>query len=440
MNRWWRVTALMAALAMLAVACGDDDDDAADDGGTATTRGDLAGETVEVMAKWTGAELEAAEQVMAAFTEETGIEVDLQGVGDDLPTILSTRVEGGDPPDVGVLPQPGLLTDFAERGVLQPIEDIVGETVDGSYAPVWRELGSHDGTLYGLWFKASNKSLVWYNVPTFDEAGAEVPETWDELLALSGDLSDAGVTPMAVGGSVGWVLSDFFENVYVRTAGAEMYDQLAAHEIPWTDQSVKDALTTMRDMIGNPDFVARGLSGALQVGFEDSVKLVFGESPEAAMVAEGEFVVNTIREETEAEAGTDYDFFEFPSIEGSDPSVIFSGDVAVLFEDNPAAQELIRFLATPAAGEVWAALGGFLSPNQDVDLSVYPDDLAREAARILAEADVGRFDLSDQVPAALGATAGSGIWGRLQDWLSNPSDIDGITQRLEQEAQAAYGS
>ena len=437
MNRWRRLVALLTVLALAAVACGDDDDDGGTAGGD--TDGDLAGQTVEVMAKWTGAELEAAEDVMAEFTERTGVEVNLQGVGDDLPTILSTRVEGGDPPDIAILPQPGLLTDLAARGELQPLEDIVGEAVDEGYAPVWRELGSYEDTLYGVWFKASNKSLVWYNVPTFAEVGAEPADTWDDLLALSGDLSDAGVTPMAVGASAGWVLSDFFENVYVRTAGPDLYDQLAAHEIPWTDQSVKDALATMGEMIGNPDYVARGLDGALQVGFEDSVKLVFGEDPEAAMVAEGEFVVTTITGETEADAGTDYDFFGFPSIEGSDPSVIFSGDVAVLFEDNPAARELIRFLATADAAEVWAGLGGFLSPNQDVDLAVYPDDVAREAARLLAEADVGRFDLSDQVPAALGATAGSGIWGRLQDWLSNPSDIDGITQRLEQEAQAAYG-
>jgi alpha-glucoside transport system substrate-binding protein len=429
-----RLVALLGVMALAAAACGggDDDDDA-----TSGTTGAGAGDTVEMIAKWTGGELEAAQAVMAAFTDETGIQVDLQGVGDDLPTILTTRIEGGNPPDVAQLPQPGLLVDLAERGALLSIEDVVGDAVDERYAPVWRELGSHDGTLYGVWFKAANKSTVWYRVPAWEDAELEPPETWDDWVTASQDLLDAGTKPLAVGGADGWVLSDWFENVYLRMAGPEKYDQLAAHEIPWTDQSVKDALAKMRELVGNDEFVARGLSGALQVTFEDSVKLVFGEPPEAATVYEGDFVANTIRDETDAAAEEDFNFFPFPSIDGSDPAVVGGGDVVVMMEDRPAVRELIEYLATGEAAEIWAELGGFSSPNQDVDLAVYPDDIAREAARQLVEAETFRFDLSDTVPAALGATRGAGIWGRLQDWLADPGSIDQVTQRLEEEARAA---
>ena len=432
-----RLLALMAVVALTAAACGDDDDD----GGASsdTTAAPSTGQTIEMIAKWTGGELEAATQVMDAFTKKTGIKVNLQGVGDDLPTILSTRVEGGDPPDVAQLPQPGLLVDLAQRNALKPIDDFLGDAVDERYAPVWKELGSHNGTLYGVWFKGANKSTVWYRVPTWEEAELEPPKTWEEWVTASQDLLDAGTTPVAVGGADGWVLSDWFENVYLRMAGPEKYDQLANREIPWTDQSVKDALVKLRDILGKNEFVAKGLQGALQTTFEDSVKLVFGSPSEAATVFEGDFVANTIRDETEAKAETDFNFFAFPSIDGSDPAIVGGGDVVVMLDDRPEVRKLLEFLATGEAAEVWAKLGGYTSPNKDVDLSVYPDDITREAARQLVEAETFRFDLSDSVQAAFGSTRGSGIWGRLQDWLANPSSVDQITQRLEDEAKAASG-
>lgn len=432
-----RLVALAAVMAMVVAGCGDDDDEEA--GGATDTTAASTGETVEMIAKWTGGELEAANKVMEAFTKETGIKVNLQGVGDDLPTILSTRVEGGDPPDVAQLPQPGLLVDLAKRNALLPIDDVVGDVVKERYAKVWQDLGSHEGKLYGLWFKAANKSTVWYNVPTWREAELEPPKTWEEWVTASQDLLDAGTKPIAVGAADGWVLSDWFENVYLRMSGPEKYDQLATHQIPWTDQSVKDALVKMRDLIGNNEFVAKGLQGALQVTFEDSVKLVFGTPSEAATVYEGDFVANTIRDETTAKAKEGFNFFPFPSIDGSDPAIVGGGDVVVMLKDNPAVRRLMEYLATGEAGEVWAKLGGFSSPNKDVDLAVYPDDITREAARQVVEAEVFRFDLSDTVPAAFGGTKGAGIWGRLQDWMASPTNVDQIAQRLEDEAKAAAG-
>ena len=437
-RNWRHFTALMAVLALAAAGCGSDDDS---DTTSGTTGGTVAGsgDTVEMIAKWTGGELEAAQAVMKAFTDKTGIKVNLQGVGDDLPTILSTRVEGGSPPDLAQLPQPGLLVDLAKRNALLPIDEFVGDAVDERYAPIWKQLGSSDGKLYGVWFKAANKSTVWYSVPTWNDAELDTPKTWEEWVTASQDLLDAGTKPLAVGGADGWVLSDWFENVYLRMAGPEKYDQLARHEIPWTDQSVKDALVKMRELIGNDEFVAKGLNGALQVTFEDSVKLVFGAPPEAATVYEGDFVANTIRDETQAKAEEGFNFFAFPSIDGSDPSIVGGGDVVVMLKDRPAVRELLKYLATGEAGEVWAKLGGFTSPNKDVDMAVYPDDITREAASQLVEAETFRFDLSDTVPAAFGGTKGAGIWGRLQDWMANPANVDQITQRLEEEAKAAAG-
>ena len=447
MTRRWSMLAVLLTLSLTAAACGGDDGGggaqptgAADTGTGEPTGPDTGGGgdggTVEVVAKWTGTEAEAAQTVFAAFTEETGIAVNFQGLGDDLPTILSTRVEGGDPPAVAVLPQPGLMSDLHGRGVLKPLEDLIGSTVDESFAPVWRELGSVDGELYGLWFKAANKSTVWYSPPALDAAGVEPPTTWDEWVTAATDIADTGLAPIAVGGQDGWTLTDWFENVYLRTAGPEMYDQLTNHEIAWTDQSVKDAFAVLEQLIGQDDFVARGRAGALQVPFTDSVQLVFGASPEAAMVYEGDFVAGEILSATDTEPGG-FNFFDFPSINGSAPAVVGGGDVVVLMSDDPNAQELVTWLATPEAAAIWAELGGFSSPNQDMDPAAYPNDVARAAGVALANAETFRFDMSDLVPAAFGGTAAAGMWGGLQDWLQDPSQVDAVLAQLEQEAAAA---
>jgi maltose-binding protein MalE len=327
---------------------------------------------------------------------------------------------------------------LAKRGALKPIDDVVGKAVNDNYGAAWKDLGSYNGKLYGLWFKAANKSTVWDNPKTLKKAGVDTPKTWDDWVSQAGTLVNSGMTPLSIGAADGWVLSDWFENVYLRTAGADKYDQLAKHQIPWTDQSVKDALNTLKQLIGVNEYVAGGRQGALQTSFESSVKAVFGDTPNSAEVYEGDFVANTIRTETKSKAGEDFDFFPFPSIKGSKPAVVGGGDVVVMLKDNPNARRLIEYLATPGAAEIWAKLGGFSSPNKALNLSVYPDDITRRAAQQLVQADVFRFDMSDSAPAAFGATKGAGIWGRLQDWFGNPNDVDGVTSRLEAEAKAAY--
>lgn len=436
-TRYMRLLAVLAALAMVMAACGDDDDTTAGDDGDAPS-GDLEGQSIEVAAVWSGDEQANFEQVLSAFEEETGADVSFTSTGDDIAAVLGTAIEGGDPPDVAILPQPGLMRDLASAGNLQPIEDIAGDEVDENYAEVWRELGTVDDTLYGVWFKASNKSTYWYNVNVLDQAGVEPPEDWDGLLSGAQTILDSGVTPVSVAGADGWTLTDWFENVYVRTAGADMYDQLTNHEIPWTDDSVITALDTMGELIGNPDFVVEGLQGALAVDFPTSVTNVFGADPKGATVYEGDFVAGNISGETDAELGTDADFFPFPSIDGSPPAVIGGGDVAVLLSDNEAAQALIEWLATPAAAEVWAGLGGFTSPNQNVDTSVYPSDIERSIAEALVEAEVFRFDLSDLQPSEFGATTGQGLFKLFQDWLANPDQSAQIAQQMEDAAAAAF--
>ena len=424
-----RLIAFFAVFALVAAACGDDDTD---------TTAPTGGGEIEVV--WIrGADHPegiAFVEVLAQFTAETGIQVNYQGLGDDLATILSTRVQGGDPPDVAVLAQPGLLKDLVARGAAKPVSQTVIDGMAANFAPVWSDLATVDGTLYGVYFKAGNKSLVFYDVQVFDDLAITPPTTWDEWIAVSQTLADNGYTALAVAGADGWTLSDWFENVYVRTAGQEKYVQLTNHEIPWTDQSVVDALAVMAELVANPDFVLGGRDGALQTNFVASITAVFATADAVVVEGPGD-IAGIAKEEAGAEVGTDLDFFPFPSIDGSPAAVLGGGDVAVALTDNPGAMALLEFLTTPAAVETWAAAGGFTSPNQNLDLSLYPDELSRAVAEGLVNAEVFVFDLSDLVPSAFGGTAGAGIWGGLQNWLQNPDNVAAVLAQIEAEAEAA---
>jgi alpha-glucoside transport system substrate-binding protein len=433
MRRRFVLLALLALIVpLLAASCGGDDEEpAAGDTATAEEEGGVSG-SLSIMGIWVGPEQESFQAVIDGFTEQNpDAEVNYNPVGDELPTVLSTAVEGGNPPDLAAPAQPGFIQSLVDQDALQPI-DFAEETIRENFGDSGVAIGTFNDQLYGLFFKAGNKSTIWYNVHAYEDAGVEPPESWDDFLQNGETLKAAGIPAYSIGGADGWTLTDLFENIYIRTAGPEMYDQLARHEIPWTDQSVKDALTEMASVFSDRDNIA---GNPLQVDFETSVSQVFSESPEAAQVIEGAFVPGVV--EHQLEAGTDFDVFEFPAVNDSPPAVVADGNMFVMFTDNPVAQAFIEYLATPEAAEIWAQLGGFASPNQNMDTSVYPDELTQRTAGPIAEAEVIRWDLSDLVPPEFGATTGQGLWKLFQDFVANPDDVDGIAEQMEQAASAA---
>ncbi|MGK5628945.1 ABC transporter substrate-binding protein [Streptomyces sp. URMC 123] len=439
----------VSALVVGAAGCGDGgggdgkkQDDAAKPSAPTVELPKLNGQTLQVAAVWTRTEQKNFTAVLEEFEKRTGAEVRFVPTGDSISTYLGTKIEGGEPPDVAVLPQVGALRQFADKGWLKPVAPEVTAQLEKNYAKGWRELGAHKGKQYGVWFKAANKSLVWYNSAAFENAGASVPTTWDEFLKTAETISASGVAPIAVAGADGWTLTDWFENVYLSQAGPEKYDRLAAHEIKWTDPSVAQALTTLGKLFGDRNLLLGGQAGALQTEFPKSVAQVFagGDQPEAAMVYEGAFVADTITNDTKAKIGSDAKVFPFPKV-GAEAPVVSGGDVAVALKDGPGAQALLTFLASPDAAEIWARAGGFLSPNKSLDPKAYPDDTQRSIAKALVDAgDDFRFDMSDQAPASFGGTKGAGEWKALQDFLKNPSDVAGTQRALEADAARAYKS
>jgi len=403
--------------------------------------GQNIGGSVTVWAKWASTEQADFQKVLDGFSSKTGVNAQYQSKGDNLPTVLSTAVAGGAPPDVAILPQPGLLHDLVTKGALKPIDSVVGDVINSDFNSVWKDLGSDGGKLYGVYFKGANKSTIWYNVKTYQSAGiTSSPATSSDWLKDIGTLKQFGTVPFAMCGGSGWTLTDWFENVYIRTAGVDNYNKLAKHTIPWTDSTVTTALQFLQKIF-TPDNMVGGVQGAVSTPFPDCVGQAFGPSPKAATLYEADFVGSVIPTvNSSLQPTTGFDFYPFPSINGSPSSVSAGGDVAVMLKDTPQSEALMKYLASPDAGAIWAHLGGFTAPNKKVDLAVYPDAIARKAAKGLIDAGNNvAFDMSDQAPAAFGGTAGSGEWGDLQTFLRNTSDISGIEAKLEADAKAAYG-
>ncbi|WP_123452850.1 ABC transporter substrate-binding protein [Streptomyces sp. PanSC19] len=434
------LTALTAVAALALAGCGGD---AGKDKGEPAPDRDLSlkGEKIEVAAVWTGPEQENFTKVLKEFEKRTGATVTFVPAQDPIVNFLGTKIAGGAPPDVAMLPQVGAIQQAAAQKWLKPVGPEVKSQLAANYSRGWQELGAVDGTQYGVYFKAANKSLVWYNTAVFEGAGASEPKTWKEFLGTAETISASGVTPVSVGGADGWTLTDWFENVYLSQAGPAKYDQLAKHEIKWTDPSVAAALKTLAELFGKPALIAGGPTGALQTEYPASVTQTFtgGDQPKGAMVFEGDFAAVNIAQ-TKAEIGKDAKVFPFPKVgDGGTAPVVTAGDAAVALKDTKGAQALLAFLASPDAAKIWAAEGGFLSPNKNLDPAAYPNDVQREIAKALIGAgDDFRFDMSDQMPQSFGGTPGKGEWKALQDFLKNPKDVAGTQARLEADAAKAY--
>lgn len=400
---------------------------------------DLTGQTVEVAATWSGTEQENFQAVLNAFARKTHATVRYTSGGNDLPVLLNSRLAGGAPPDIAFIPQPGVVAGLAKRGALKELTGEAAASIQANYSEDWRRLGTIDGKLYGFYFKVANKSVIWYRTETFDAAGVAPPTTWDEFKAVSRTLLESGVTPMVAAGGDGWVMSDWFENVYLRVGGPDNYDRLSRHELAWTDPTVVKSLEILADYWRTDNYIQGGPTGAVQVTFTQSIADVFGEKPKSAMLFEGDFVASEINDLRRFTVGETAKFFDWPSIDGSRPAVVTAGDQAVAFKDTPAAMALMAYLASPEAATIMAAKGGFLSANKNLPSSAYPDATTRQLATPVINADVLRFDLSDLTPQAFGGGTSAHMLVLLQNFLSQPIEPAALAQQLEDAAKKDFG-
>ena len=432
MKRAWLVpVAALAAFALALGACGGDG------GGGGTKEGDGQ---LTIFSLWGGSEQEAFQKVLTQFTKNTGIKTKYDSARDFLP-VIRTRLAAGNPPEVAIIPRPGVVAELAKDDSLISLEDLGldPDKINENYSDTWTSLATVDDTVYGVVAKANSKSTIWYKPNSFQQNGFQIPKTWDELLDITKKYKAKGDTPWAVGAQGrdnSWTLTDWFENIYARDAGQDSYTKLFNGDMPFNDQTVKDALNKMTQIV-NDQYVEGGIDTALGIGFVDGIGKVFGKNPVAEMYMEGGFVggIALGQVNPSLKPGTDIDFFPWPEIKPDNGSpLVGGGDVAAAFVNDSDAAKLIEYLASPEAGKIWVSTGAIASPNKGVTESDYPNELVSKEADQVKNAESFLFDGSDLLPGTLGQDFGT----LLQNIVKSPDKMDSLLDDYQAQAEKAF--
>ncbi|MCY4542565.1 MAG: ABC transporter substrate-binding protein [Rhodobacteraceae bacterium] len=374
---------------------------------------DLSGETITVFGPWLQADKELVENTFAYFEAATGAVVDYSG-SDSFETQIMIDAEAGSPPNIAVFPQPGLASNMAERGYLSPLGQEMADWVRENYAAgqSWVDLGTYknpdgDSDLYGFFYKVDVKSLVWYVPENFEDAGYEVPESMEDLIALSDQIVADGGTPWCIGlgsgGATGWPATDWVEDLLLRLQPPEVYDGWVSNEIKFTDERILAAIDAFGDFARNEDYVAGGAAAVASTDFRDSPHGLFSSPPQCFLHRQASFIPAFFPDGVEV--GLDADFFYFPSYDSLDlgKPVLGAGTLFAITQDSPAARAFMDFLKSPIAHEVWMAQEGFLTPHKHVNTDLYGNATLHRLGEILLSATTFRFDGSDLMPGAVGA-------------------------------------
>jgi len=385
---------------------------------------DLSGQTLTVFGPWLGPDEDLVESMLVYFEEATGAEVDFAG-SDSFEQQIVIDTQAGSPANIAVFPQPGLAADLASKGDLTPLSEGTGQWLVDNYAAgqSWVDLSTYAGPdgekhLYAFPYKADLKSLVWYVPENFEDAGYEVPETMEELKALTEQIVADGGTPWCIGlgsgAATGWPATDWVEDLLLRVQPPEVYDQWVANEVPFDDPRIVEAIEEFGWFAKNDGFVDGGAAAVASTDFRDSPKGLFSSPPKCYMHHQASFIPSFFPEGTEL--GVDADFFYFPAYEGKDlgKPVLGAGTLFAITKDSEAAQIFIEWLKTPIAHEIWMAQSGLLTAHKGVNLDAYANEPLRKQGEILLNATTFRFDGSDLMPGAIGAGT---FWTGMVDYV-----------------------
>jgi ABC-type glycerol-3-phosphate transport system substrate-binding protein len=403
----------MVAILTLA-ACGNGDEPGASGAPADLEEGDGS---ILVTSLWGGAEEAAFQEVLAAFEEASGITVEYETNRTDYQSVLRTRIQGGNPFDVAIIPGVGFFRQLSREGSLIPLSDLGIDVADieGQFAPGLLDFGLVDDVQYGFMAKLNGKASVFYSPQRFEELGVEPVEDWDGLVQLTEDIKAAGGTPWALGAGDSWTLTDWFEIMYMKEWGVEEYDTLFSAEGDWTNPNVAATIDRMTSLLTDEN-VADGIEGSLGTLFVDAVGKVFSTNPSAELYFGGSFVGGIAQgEDVNPDLGDDeIDWFPFPTIDGNGAGLVtFGGDqIAAMVADSDTA-EFMQYMLGEEAATIWAEQGTVYVPNTNVDPSTYPTAVMQKDAEQINNAEAVRFDGADLLPGGdLGALLQSALQGQ----------------------------
>jgi alpha-glucoside transport system substrate-binding protein len=399
--------------------------------------------SLDVLNNWSGEEQASFQAVVAPFTNSTGISINIEATR-DLNAALNTRLNANDPPDIAVIPNPAQLRQMASQQQLFPLDAFLDmQQMRKNYDSDWLNLASYQDHLYALVYRVSNKGTIWYNPIHFQAHGYALPQTWDDLIALSDSIANNGAYPWSLGinsgETTGWPAADWIAEIYLRQFGATLYDQWVNHQIPWTHASLKTAFQLFGQIVGNRQYIAGAPQSVLGNGYEMACYEPFSTPPQVYMDYLGDFAIGFITNKfPTARPGLDFNFFPFPVLDPHYSSGITVGaDLVVAMRNTEAVQLFMTYLSTAQAQTIWVKRGGANSVNLDVNLENYPDDVARASVRMLVDTqNVRLFGAGDMMPFPVEQA----FWRGLQNFIRSPDQLDGILRQIEVVAQLAYSS
>ncbi len=432
----WILLALIAVAALAFAACGDDDDEdgvTPADGEPPPPAADLG--ALDALGIWgSGDELDRFLMMTAPWEAETGGELVFTGTR-DITELLRVRVEGGNPPDVGIPAEVGLFKEFAAAGELVPLSACPGleEEVLANYPQGFIDLATVDGTLYGFFMKADTKGTIWYNPKFFADNGftpLTADNTFADLIALSDEILAAGFTPWSHGefanGGTGFPGTDWIQQILLNEpGGAEVYDGVIDGSVPFTDPAVKAAWEKFGDVSLTDGYVVQGGADIINAtSFIDATFPPFESPPTAAMNYLGGFASGFIGEQfPEAVPGEDYDFFTFPG-----GAVTGGAAIVYAFNSDETTCSFLNWIVSAEAQQIWVDLGGFTSVHSGVGPESYPDPVSAAQAEQLLGAETFRFDLDDAIGGEL---QNPGFFTGVTEYLSDPGSLDSILANIE---------
>lgn len=367
------------------------------------------------------------EEATDPFEQQTGINIIYEG-SDDFENEIVQRVQAGNPPEVAFFPQPGLLGNLVTDTI--DLNDWFSSTyLLQQYNQSWLDMAEINGQIAGVWYRTTNKSLVWYPKADFDAANYAVPTTWDQMIALSEEMILDGRTPwclgIASGPATGWVGTDWVEDIMLRTTTPENYDKWVNGELKFNSTEVISAWQTMGDIWFTDDYVLGGRDAITTTSFYEAINPMFEDPPGCWLHRQSLFIAGFFPES--AEFGIDVDYFYLPPIDSKygDP-VLVAGDIAAAFNDTEEIRDYVSYLTTSESVKYFIESGTYISPHKDSKLEWYPDSL-RGAAEILSDADTVRYDGSDLMPGVVGTGT---FWEGVVDYV-NGKDLNAILAEID---------
>jgi alpha-glucoside transport system substrate-binding protein len=409
------------------------------------------GKKVNIQTQWIGQEGIDFAAAVKDFATATGITIQIDSIGSSHETVLKTRIDGGTPPDLAMLAQPTPVLAYAAAGKVTDVSTFMDATKLNAEFPSTIGLVSKDGHIWGIPYKADVKSVIWYPIKAFAAKGYTVPKTWDELITLSNKIVTDGSNPWCVsaggpGDATGWQITDWVEEVVLKTKGLDYYNKWISHEVTFQDQGIKDAFAKVGQIFFTDKYVYGGATAIVPTDQKTPMDPMFKDD----MVNPGCWMQKiptwygpgffpdqrASGQPSKYIIGTDVGIFPFPTIDPAQNNVEGSADtLMVTVPPNGAAlrdevKAVAEFLATPAGVQNYIRNGNAISANASTPKDWYVGHIKLQIAADIVNAASGiGFDASDLMPAKVGSGT---FWTQSDAWANaNGSNLDAVLKAID---------